>query len=68
MTSEQVFKLVQLIEDGICMKVDIDDYEEIMPKVALVLFNRYCSGLETNEGLALMKEMKELENVLGLEA
>jgi len=44
MTSPDIFKLVSLIEDAIYERVDIDDFEIILPEVATVLYNRYCSN------------------------
>ncbi len=42
MKREDILKLVCLIEDAICQRVDINEYEEILPKVSEVLYNRYC--------------------------
>ncbi len=44
MTDADILKLTELIEDLICNRVDIDTFEEILPKVSTVLYNRYCKG------------------------
>ena len=42
MKDADALALVSFIEDGVCMRVDIDEYEEIMPKISMILYNRYC--------------------------
>ena len=42
MNSKDVMKLAGLFEDLICMRVEIDEFEDIMPKVSDLLYNRYC--------------------------
>ena len=47
MTNDETIKLVEIIEDAICNRVDIDKYEEILPKVSKILFERYCKTSQT---------------------
>lgn len=57
MTRPDILKLVCLIEDAICQRVDIDEFEEILPKVSEVLYNRYCK-IKPEYYIKVMKDKK----------
>ena len=42
MRDDDIHKLAGLFEDSICSNIDLDEFEDIMPKIATVLYNRYC--------------------------
>lgn len=53
MKDSDIHKLLSLIEDLICNRVDIAEYEDILPKLSKLMYHRYCSG--ENEGLVKSK-------------
>ena len=62
MTTEDIHKLVSLIEDVICQRVDIDEFEDIMPKVSQLMYNRYCNDRKRSVGFDTTgMSKKELE-------
>lgn len=65
MNNKQIFQLVSSIEDAISFRVDIDIYEEILPKIATVLYNRYClNELNSIDRQKLLNEIKQLEELV----
>lgn len=72
MTSQEIHKLVSIIEDLICFRVDIDEFEEIMPKISQLMYKRYC-GTDTladlknnieNKTIEIMKDSSKAEELL----
>ena len=63
MTRADIMKLVSLIEDAICQRVEISEYEEILPKVSEVLYNRYCI-INPEYYIAVMKDKKTSTSVI----
>ena len=43
MTSKEIHKLVSIIEDLICFRVTLDEFEKIMPEISELMYHRYCS-------------------------
>ncbi len=61
MKESDILKLAGLIEDLICFRVDIDTFDEILPKVSTVLYNRYCKDAKggivpPNQGEPIVNE------------